>query len=99
MTLTLPRFEVYEEGSQMRRSSKAVAIAIVEGYGRRRYKNDYIKHLVISITECDETINHLDFLFETQSMNDEMEYRALRAAYVSLSKRINSFTQWVENNI
>jgi four helix bundle protein len=31
MTLTLPNFEQYEEGSQIRRSSKAVTSAIVEG--------------------------------------------------------------------
>jgi four helix bundle protein len=37
MTLTLPKFEIYEEGSQIRRSSKSVTSMIVEGYGRRRY--------------------------------------------------------------
>ena len=31
MTLTLPKFEMYEEGSQVRRSSKAVTGAILEG--------------------------------------------------------------------
>ncbi|MFT4153966.1 four helix bundle protein [Parafilimonas sp.] len=43
MSISLPKFELYEEGSQIRRSSKAVTTAIVEGYGRRRYKadNDY----------------------------------------------------------
>jgi hypothetical protein len=39
MTLTkLPEFELYEEGSQIRRSSKSVKSNIVEGYGPRRYK-------------------------------------------------------------
>lgn len=37
MTLkSLPQFEMYEEGSQIRRSSKSVKSNIVEGYGRRR---------------------------------------------------------------
>ena len=31
LTLTLPKFELYEEGSQIRRSSKAVTTLIVEG--------------------------------------------------------------------
>ena len=40
MTLTeLPKFEMYEEGSQIRRSSKSIRSNIVEGYGRRRYVN------------------------------------------------------------
>ena len=46
MTLTeLPKFEMYEEGSQIRRSSKSVRSNIVEGYRRRRYRNDYIRFL------------------------------------------------------
>jgi four helix bundle protein len=37
LTLTeLPKFEIYEVGSQIRRSSKSVRTNIVEGYGRRR---------------------------------------------------------------
>jgi four helix bundle protein len=67
MSLTLPKFEMYEEGGQVRRSSKSVTSMIVEGYGRQRYKADFIKYLVYAITECDETIVHLDFLFETKS--------------------------------
>lgn len=43
MTLTdLHGFEIYEEGSQIRRSSKSVKSNIVEGYGRRRYNNEYL---------------------------------------------------------
>jgi four helix bundle protein len=36
MTMKLPKFELYEEGSQIRRSSKTTKATIVEGYGRRR---------------------------------------------------------------
>ena len=35
MSLALPAFEKYEEGSQIRRSSKSVKSNIVEGYGRK----------------------------------------------------------------
>lgn len=39
----LPKFEMYEVGSQIRRSSKSIKSNIVEGYGRRYYnKNLYI---------------------------------------------------------
>lgn len=71
VSLTLPKFELYEEGSQIRRSAKSVASSIVEGYGRRRYKADYVKHLIYAQAECDETILHLDFLFETNSFNEK----------------------------
>ncbi len=44
MTLQLPKFEMYEVGSQIRRSSKSTRSNIVEGYGRRFYKADFIRH-------------------------------------------------------
>lgn len=96
LTLTLPKFELYEECSQIRRSSKAVTTGIVEGFARRRYKADYVKHLIYSIAECDETILHLDFLYETRSMKDKALYDSLRVSVVELSMSINKFTQWVE---
>ena len=98
MSLALPKFELYEEGSQIRRSSKSVTAMIVEGYGRKRYKADFIKHLVYSQAECDETIVHLDFLFDTQSLTDKIKYNDLHSKYDLLSKRINKFIQWVEAN-
>jgi len=98
MSLALPKFELYEEGSQIRRSSKSVTATIVEGYGRKRYKADFIRYLVYAQSECDETIVHLDFLFETESFTDKIRYDDLRAKYDLLSKRINKFIQWVEDN-
>jgi four helix bundle protein len=68
MILGLPGFEMFEEGSQMRRSSKAITSVIVEGYGRRRYKAEFIRYLIFAQSECDATMVHLDFLFETKSM-------------------------------
>ncbi len=90
---------MYEEGSQVRRSAKAVTTAIVEGYSRRRYKADFIKFLVYSQSECDETILNLDFLFETESFTNEELYNLLKIVYDNLSKRINKFIQWVETNL
>jgi four helix bundle protein len=99
MSLLLPKFELYEEGSQIRRSSKAITVAIVEGYGRRRYKGDFIRYLIYAQSECDEPILHLDFLFETNSLKDQIVYNHLKQDYEALSKRINKFTQWVETNL
>ncbi len=97
LSLLLPKYEQFEEGSQIRRSSKAVTTAIVEGYGRRRYKADFIRFLVYAQSECDETIVHLDFLFETKSFKDEEKYKSLHEQYNVLSKQINKFIQWVES--
>lgn len=97
ISLTLPKFELYEEGNQIRRSSKVVT-STIEGYGRRRYKADFIKFLIYAQSECDETIVHLDFLYETESFKDLNKYTQLKNEYEALSKRINTFIKWVEDN-
>lgn len=99
ISLSLPKFELFEEGSQVRRSSKSVTSSIVEGYGRKKYKADFIKFLVYAHSECDETILHLDFLFETESLKDENFYRRTREEYELLSKKIHVYIQWVSENL
>jgi four helix bundle protein len=98
MTMNLPKFELYEEGSQIRRSSKSVTAMIVEGYGRKKYKAEFIKYLVYAQSECDETMIHLDFIYETGSLQDEAIYRELHNEYDILSKKINKFIKWAEDN-
>lgn len=72
MTLNLPKFEMYEEGSQIRRSSKSTKSNIVEGYGRRIYKNEYIRYIIFELASNDETLDHLENLFETGSLADKV---------------------------
>ena len=92
----LPKFEMFEEGSQIRRSSKSVKSNIVEGYGRRRYKQDYIKFLTYSIASNDETIDHLENLFETESLKNEKLYDNLHKRLETLGKKLNLFIQAIE---
>ena len=96
MSLTLPKFELYETGSQIRRSSKSVTAMIVEGFARRRYKLDFIRYLIYAIAECDETIVHLDAIYDTRSLTNSELYLKLKNAYVTVTKKINKYTQWVE---
>jgi four helix bundle protein len=97
MTLTLPKFEMFEEGGQIRRSSKSVKSTIVEGYGRRNYKSDYERYITISLASNDETIDHLENLFETGSLTDEALYKDLHSQIEILGKKINRFLQSVQN--
>ena len=39
-SLKLPKYEMYELGSQLRRSADSVITNIVEGYGRSSYKKN-----------------------------------------------------------
>ena len=94
-SLTLPKFELYEQGSQVRRSSKSIKDTIAEGYGRRRYKADFVKFLIYAQASCDECLNQLETLYVIYK--DE-KWIALYDEYDSLGKRINKFIQYVEKN-
>src|SRR6476660_9518744 len=89
MTLTqLAKFEMYEEGAQIRRSIKSVKSTIVEGYGRRRYKQEFVKFLTYSLASCDETTDHLETLFETKSLEDQKLYEDVHKRLQKLGKQI-----------
>ena len=98
MSLTLPKFEQFEEAQQIRRSSKTVRSCLVEGYGRRRYKADFVKFLIYSLSSNDETIDHLETLFETGSLKDEIQYTSLHIKLEELGKKLNNFIQAVERS-
>lgn len=94
MTLEkLPKFEMYEEGSQIRRSSKSISSNIVEGFGRSRYKNEYIKFVTYALASCDETRDHLEMIYDTGSFQDQSLYNELITRHDVLGRKINSFRQ------
>ena len=97
MTLNeLPKFEMYEVGSQIRRSIKSVKSNIVEGYGRRRYKQDYLRFLTYALASNDETTDHLETLFETESLKINSLYQNIHERLEILGKKLNLFIQSVE---
>ena len=97
MTLyKLPKFEMYEEGSQIRKSAKTVKSTIVEGFGRRNYKQDYLKFFTYAISSNDETIDHLENLYDTKSLTDEDLYHHLQKELDKLGRKLNNFIQSVE---
>ena len=96
MSLKLPKYEVYEEGAQIRKASKTTKAAIVEGYGRRRYKQEWIKFLIYSLSSNDETMDHLENLWDTKSLHDETLFNNLQSKIESLGKMLNKFLQTVE---
>lgn len=100
MTLQkLPKFEMYEEGSQIRKSCKSVKSTIVEGYGRRKYKPDYLRFLIYAIASNDETIDHLETLYETGSLKDQELYQSIHDRIEILGKKLNNFIKSIERDI
>lgn len=92
MTLEdLPKFEVYETGNQIRRSAKSTRSNIVEGYGRKRYQNEYYKFLIYSLSSNDETIDHLEELFDTGSLKNKEKYGSIHTKREILGKKLTNF--------
>ena len=92
----LPKFEMYEEGSQIRRAMKSIRSNIVEGYGRRRYKQEFIRFLTFSLASSGETTDHLEMLCETESLKNERLYEDLHARLDTLGRKLNNFLHSVE---
>lgn len=98
MTLNLPKFEQYEVASQIRRSSKSVRSNIVEGYGRREYKQEFIRYIIFALASNMETLDHLETLFETKSLTDEQLFKKLHMDIDLLGKKLNTFLSVVRKN-
>jgi four helix bundle protein len=99
MTLTkIPKFEMFEEGSQIRRAIKSVKSNIVEGSGRRRYKREFVRFIVYALASCDETADHLDTLVATKSLKDTATIEQIGRRLDELGRKLNLFQQSVERS-
>lgn len=96
MTMNLPSHERFEEGRQIRRSSKSVAVNIVEGYARRRYKNEFIHFLFHAYGSCQETLEHLELLFATTSLTNREVFNQLQIDLNNLCGKILRYIQAVD---
>jgi four helix bundle protein len=97
LTLKLPKYEMYELGSQLRRSADSIHTNIVEGYGRRRYQSDFIRFLVFSHASNLETGCHIEKLMLLYPQFCD-ELSELYTAYDILGAKIHAFIQYVEKH-
>ena len=92
----LPRFELYETGSQIRRSAKSVRANIVEGFGKRRYKLEFLRHLTYALGSAQETLDHIDTLHETGSLTSSELHTELTVHTRLLIAKLTTFMRGVE---
>lgn len=98
VSLSLPKFELYDRGSQIRRSSKLIRSNIVEDYGRRKYKADYIRFFNYAFASSFETDDHLESLFETRSLSDREKFDDLLSRNQTLGKKLNRSIKTIEKS-
>jgi four helix bundle protein len=92
----LPKFEMYELGGQIRRSSDSVVTNIVEGYGRKNYKQEFIRFLYFSHASNLETICHLNKLIKLYPQHAQNLFE-LEKRYNALGIRIYNLISYVSN--
>ena len=94
-SMVLSHPDRFETGSQIRRSSQSVKDNIVEGYGRRRYKADFIKFLVASHSSCLEANSQAEFLAE---IHPDSEWKIIANEIDQVGIKIFNFIKYVEKN-
>ena len=88
LTLTFPKFEMYELGSQLRRSSNSAPANLAEGFGNR-HTNIYLECISRSKDEIRETRHHLKMAFRKNYL-DEKRLNYFLSEYESCSKMLYS---------
>ncbi len=62
----------------------------------RRYKQDFVRFLVYALASLDETTDHLETLFDTESLRDGVLYDDLHSRLTTLGAKLNKFLSAVE---
>jgi four helix bundle protein len=94
-SLKLPNPDRYEVGGQIRRSSQTIKDSIVEGYGRRRYKSDFIKFLIYSYSSNLEAKSQAEFI---HAAFPKEGWDVIAQELDLLGMKIHRFVSYVEEN-
>ncbi len=86
MTLGFPKFELYELGSQLRRSSNSAPANLAEGWGNK-HLNIYLEALSRGLGEIRETKHHLRVAHQKAYMS-ELQYAGFARRYDECSRML-----------
>lgn len=70
LTMNFPKFELFELGSQLRRSSNSAAANLAEGFGNK-HTNIYTECISRSQGEIRESMHHLRLAFAKKYLSEE----------------------------
>jgi len=90
-----PIDERYSLTDQIRRSSRSIVAAIVEGYRKRYYQRLFLLKLVDADGECAETQVWLDFAKDCGYLTESL-HRELAAGYFEIGKMLAGMKSYPE---
>lgn len=86
VSLSFPKYELYELGSQLRRSSNGIAANLAEGWNNRHI-NVYLEGINRAMGELRETQHHLYIAHQKQYMS-EIKYNNFRNDYFECGRML-----------
>ncbi|MCK6561413.1 four helix bundle protein [candidate division KSB1 bacterium] len=95
LTLSFPKFEMYELGSQLRRSSNSIPANIAEGWNNKHH-NIYLEGLNRALGELRETQHHLHVARRKGYITQE-KFEALLARYNECGRMLKGLERALEN--
>lgn len=97
LTRKFPKEEVYSLTSQIVRSSRSVSSNITEGWAKRKYENEFKRHLIYSLGSIAETETWVNFCLACNYITEE-ESEGLIKKIHSVGKMLTRLHQnWKSN--
>jgi four helix bundle protein len=97
LTMTFPKYEMYELGSQVRRSSNAIPANIAEGWDNK-HSNMYLEGINRALGEMRETRHHLLIALRKGHISAESA-NSLVSRYDECGKMLRGLERAVEKSI
>ncbi len=95
LTILFPKFELYELGSQLRRSSNSPPANLAEGFDSK-HTNIYLESISRAQGEIRETKHHLKIAFQKGYLSEE-RLNCLVGDYEECSKMLYGLEQSLRN--
>ena len=97
LTLRFPRYEMYELGSQVRRSSNSIPANLAEGWNNK-HSNMYLEGINRALGELRETRHHIRMALRKNHLSKEVADDLFRR-YDECGKMLRGLEQSVEKSI
>ncbi|MEW6696542.1 MAG: four helix bundle protein [Bacillota bacterium] len=96
LTMSFPKHELYEIGSQFRRAAVSIPLNIAEGYGRREYSKDFKKFLITAKASSNEVIVLLNMVRDLGYITEE-GFEMLLVEFKHLERQLSKLIQTIRN--
>ena len=94
LTMGFPGYEIYELGSQLRRSSNSIPANLAEGWNNR-HLNVYIESINRSLGELRETTHHLLIAFRKGYLSETI-FESLKHRFAECGKMLRGLQRSLE---